>query len=268
MYERNLNGKFLLIRHGETDYNIATSDGDYFKSRYEPKYFDTHLTQDGIKQAENASKNFSNLNIKDVYVSPYFRTLQTSFHLFKNHPQKNKIIIKVFPLLSENILGFETMIKDIDINKKAFNMNSEIKYDWSYFDNLYKTKKEQDLFYLNNVDNFIDINEKGKLIKNVYESHGTENLEKELINLSKRINFHQAFETVKHRNDRANKLRDFLKNKYKESIDKVDEKVFLISHAGIGKAITSTPCDVVDERDPRYDGIYLGNCEAVSIKIE
>lgn len=267
MYEKNLNGKFILIRHGETDYNFATRDKDYFKSRYEPKFFDTHLTQDGIKQAENASSKFSNLNIKDIYVSPYYRTLQTSFYLFKNHPQKNKIIIKVFPLIAENILGFETMIKDIDINKSKFNMNSEIKYDWSYFDNLYKTKKEQDLFYLNNVDNFIDINEKDKLIKNVYESHGTENFEKELINLSKRIKLKQAFETTKHRLSRAMQLKEFLKNTYKNSMNETDEKVFLVSHAGISLAFTS-PLKVADEKNPGCDGVLLGNCEAVSLKVE
>ena len=151
LYSKNLKGKIIFIRHGETNYNTDfTKKG--IKIKYDLTYIDGHLNSTGERQAINASKKYTLLDIEDVYVSPLFRTLQTANLLFKNHPNKKNIIIHVHPLLTEVVSSVNNFTWDIESTKKIFNINSEIKVDWSLFDNEFKTPEERNFFYLNYID--------------------------------------------------------------------------------------------------------------------
>ena len=151
LYAKNLKGKIIFIRHGETNYNIDfTKKGLKIKS--DLKYIDGHLNATGERQAINASKKYQLLDIEDVYVSPLYRTFQTANLLFKNHPNKKNIKIHVHPLLTEVVSSVNNFTWDIQGTKKVFNMNSEIKVDWSLFDNEFKTPEEQNFYYLNYID--------------------------------------------------------------------------------------------------------------------
>lgn len=64
---------FLLIRHGETDYN---------KNRYiAGRLPDVHLTARGLEQAQLLAEKLSVLPIKAIYASPLERTLNTAHPL-------------------------------------------------------------------------------------------------------------------------------------------------------------------------------------------
>lgn len=79
----NNNKKIIVcIRHGKSTHNV---DKDYMTT----KNIDSNLTDYGVSQACNLSKNESFQNIKKdielVVVSPLSRTLQTAKHVFSNH---------------------------------------------------------------------------------------------------------------------------------------------------------------------------------------
>jgi probable phosphomutase (TIGR03848 family) len=66
---------FLLIRHGETDYN---------KRMHLPgRLPDVHLTQKGRQQAQSLADNLATAPIKAIYSSPLERTIETARPLAK-----------------------------------------------------------------------------------------------------------------------------------------------------------------------------------------
>jgi probable phosphoglycerate mutase len=66
---------FLLIRHGETDYN---------KRMHLPgRLPDVHLTQKGRKQAQSLADSLASAPIKAIYSSPLERTMETAAPLAK-----------------------------------------------------------------------------------------------------------------------------------------------------------------------------------------
>jgi len=75
-------GKFLFMRHGETRFN---QDPDPYRQLY-PGYIDCNLSEDGITQAKMCQEQINKLSIKDVYVSPFYRALQTTSICLENHP--------------------------------------------------------------------------------------------------------------------------------------------------------------------------------------
>ena len=158
LYEKNINGKFLYVRHGKTFYNKRKElegTSDHFKA--EPSLINAHLCEDGINQAKELQKVFNNIEIEEIYVSPLYRTLQTAYYIFENHPKKENIIIKIHPLITEIIASCHDIVVNIEEAKKDFNLNSKIKYDWSIFDSYYKDEKSQNTFFVNNIDIFLII---------------------------------------------------------------------------------------------------------------
>ena len=145
IFAKNLEGKIIFIRHGETDYNKDLNKKGA-KIKYDITYLDGHLNLNGQKQAEKASELFKNLDIEAIYVSPLYRTLESAFIIFKNHPKKSKIKLIVHPLLTEVISSMNNFSDDIDIKKNLYNEKSELKVDWSLFDEEFKTKEEQNFF--------------------------------------------------------------------------------------------------------------------------
>ena len=151
IFAKNLEGKIIFIRHGETDYNIDINKKGS-KIKFDINYLDGHLNSNGEKQAENSSDKFNNIDIEAIYVSPLYRTLESAFILFKNHPKKDNIQLIVHPLLTEVVSSMNNFTDDIEIKKSIYNEKSEIKVDWSLFDEEFKTKEEQNFYYLNYVN--------------------------------------------------------------------------------------------------------------------
>ena len=68
-----------LIRHAQSAFNAV-----YGPNKPDPMIFDAPITELGETQAEQACKEVKKLDIKNVIVSPFTRTLQTAQLIFKN----------------------------------------------------------------------------------------------------------------------------------------------------------------------------------------
>ena len=68
-----------LIRHAQSAFNAV-----YGPNKPDPMIFDAPITELGETQAEQACKEVEKLDIKNVIVSPFTRTLQTAQLIFKN----------------------------------------------------------------------------------------------------------------------------------------------------------------------------------------
>ena len=87
-YSRDINGKLLIMRHGETYFNIEQNKED---RKTNPKFIDCKLTPKGIEQVKSMGEILNKLNIEIIYISPMYRTFQTAFYILENHPNKNQI---------------------------------------------------------------------------------------------------------------------------------------------------------------------------------
>ena len=268
LYSKDLRGKIIFIRHGETNYNIDFSKKG-FKIKGDIQYIDGHLNIKGERQAINSAKNFKLLKIEDVYVSPLYRSLQSATLIFKNHPNNKNIIIHVHPLLTEIVSSVNNFTWDIDGTKKIFNMNSEIKVDWSIFDDEFKTPEEQNFFFFKYID-LLPITKKEEIKKKVYSSYGTDKVKDSIGELGKIIIDlkMKRLESLNHLFKRAVSFKDFLKEKYKDKINDNTKKIFIISHSCFGQMFTSRECYNKEYiKDYPKDSCEMNNCEAISVYI-
>ena len=77
IFTTDLNGKFLYMRHGKTKFN---SDHDKHR-QINISYIDCHLSPNGIQQVRAKQILINKLSLEKVYVSPFYRALQTSYIL-------------------------------------------------------------------------------------------------------------------------------------------------------------------------------------------
>ena len=68
-----------LIRHAQSAFNAV-----YGPNKPDPMIFDAPITELGKTQAKQARKEVEKLDIKNVIVSPFTRTLQTAQLIFEN----------------------------------------------------------------------------------------------------------------------------------------------------------------------------------------
>lgn len=88
--------KLIATRHAETNYNIKDL------VNYDPTV-DVHLTEKGIKQAEDLAEQLKDFKFDAIYVSRLKRTKQTADIINRYH-QKNLLVNK---LLDDTRNGFE-----------------------------------------------------------------------------------------------------------------------------------------------------------------
>jgi len=268
IFAKNLEGKIIFIRHGETDYNIdIVKKGS--KIKFDINYLDGHLNTNGEKQAEKSSNIFNNIDIEAIYVSPLYRTLESAYILFKNHPKKNNIQLIVHPLLTEVVSSMNNFTDDIDIKKNIYKEKSEIKVDWSLFDEEFKTKEEQNFYYLNYVN--LLPKEKYDIIKNkLYNSLNTGKMKETISELGKMISDlkMKRIESLDHLFNRTVKFKEYLKEKYKNSMNDPSKKIIIISHSCYGQIFTSKECyGKTNIKEYPKDCCDMRNCEAISVFI-
>ena len=268
IFAKNLEGKIIFIRHGETDYNIdIVKKGS--KIKFDINYLDGHLNTNGEKQAEKSSNIFNNIDIEAIYVSPLYRTLESAYILFKNHPKKNNIQLIVHPLLTEVVSSMNNFTDDIDTKKSIYKEKSEIKVDWSLFDEEFKTKEEQNFYYLNYVN--LLPKEKYDIIKNkLYNSLNTGKMKETISELGKMISDlkMKRIESLDHLFNRTVKFKEYLKEKYKNSMNDPSKKIIIISHSCYGQIFTSKECyGKTNIKEYPKDCCDMRNCEAISVFI-
>ena len=268
IFTKNLEGKIIFIRHGETDYNIDF-DKKGSKIKSDINYLDGHLNSNGKKQAEESSKLFENLDIEAIYVSPLYRTLESASIIFKNHPKKSDIKLIVHPLLTEVISSMNNFTDDIEIKKGIYNEKSDIKVDWSVFDGEFKNKEDQNFYYMNYVNllpktKFVNIKNK------MYNSLKTGKMKECITELGKIISDlkMKRIESLDHLFNRTIQFKEYLKDKYKNSLNDCNKKIIIISHSCFGKMFTSRECygktNIIEYPKDCCDMI---NCEAISVFI-
>ena len=267
IFEKNTEGKFLYIRHGETTKNKRMEVIDKNKLKAIPEYLDCELDKKGIEQAKKASEIISNFEIEDIWVSPLHRTLQTAFYLFENNPNRDKLVLKVNPFIIEAMSGTDTLSFLISKRKKEFNMNSKVKFDWSYFDSIYTNQKDQDLFYLDFIDK-IPEEDKNKLINDIKDNYyvSEDKLRESILNLCYYITNHNIdrIETLLHVFNRNLKFKEFLSKKYNNRDP--NKKIIIITHSRFISISTSKKIYSMNEVNDYPDDTYCPkNCEIISI---
>jgi hypothetical protein len=152
LFEKGDKGPILYVRHGKTNYNEFCKSAPKEVARVATEYLDCPLSEEGILQAEDISKTLHNLKINKVFCSPLHRCLETCLISLKNHPEKDNIKVYVHPHISETVSGVHDFSRKIRLKKSKFNLNSEVKFDWSIFDNYFPDEVTQEFYFLNYID--------------------------------------------------------------------------------------------------------------------
>ena len=158
---------------------------------------------------------------------------------------------------------------DIDTKKSIYKEKSEIKVDWSLFDEEFKTKEEQNFYYLNYVN--LLPKEKYDIIKNkLYNSLNTGKMKETISELGKMVSDlkMKRIESLDHLFNRTVKFKEYLKEKYKNSMNDSSKKIIIISHSCYGQIFTSKECyGKTNIKEYPKDCCDMRNCEAISVFI-
>jgi broad specificity phosphatase PhoE len=266
MFTRSTKGQVLYIRHGETNYNKFLEKSENKKEvQTDESLLDSSLSEEGRSQAEKLFDNLKSLNFKFVFCSPLNRCLETTNLSLQSHSNKEKIIVIVHPFITEVVNGAQDIPKNLQKKKEIYNMNSDVKFDWSYFDSLYDEVLAES-YFLDCVDNILEGDEEiRKLAKKIKSQEIKEGLYSRF--LSHFILNNRRPESLSNLFERSNKFKQFLKifmqeNKYK------DEKVLVITHSAfirmstteLGHQMESVDCYPEDCCSPK-------NCEVISVAL-
>lgn len=271
LYVKDLSGKFIYIRHGQTKYNHDSSSANKKIIKTNPDYLDSRLSQKGVEQAKHITTTVNALDIEEVFVSPLYRALQTVTLLLENHPQVKDITVKVHPLITETVSGVHDFAKNIQQSKKDFNMSSKVKIDWSLFDEIFKDEKHQDMYFLDYIDALTDKQKEEIFSKlnNTYTTH-KKDFPKALGLLSKYgVDLGlPRLETLTHLFKRNLEFKQFLKDKFSSTMSNVNKKVLIITHSSFTKLSTSLLAYKMDTIEDFPSDIHkMGNCEMISMLI-
>lgn len=272
LFNKDSNGKFLFIRHGETIFNSYTTPENKFEIKTKAEYINSPLSDKGKEQAKSLNETVNKFYIEDIYVSPLTRALQTAYLIFENHPQRENIVIKVHPWVTETVSGVHDFSYDISERKAEFNMNSKVKFDWSIFDEFFPTKKEQDLNFLEYIDYF-DEQQRHDTFDPIYKAYDEGNKEELIKNVAylSRYAVDHGFlrcETLKAMLQRGNRFKLYLKDKYKDTFNDLNKKVIVVTHSSLCKILTSKKAYAMKEIPDFPDDSYMmNNCEIISMNI-
>ena len=176
----DLSGKFLFMRHGESLFNKMREDPSRV---YNPDLCDAHLSKEGIQQSKLKQKDINELNIIKIFVSPYYRALETMTYALESYPNIENIKAIVHPQISEVVCCGNDFIIDIKETKAKFNMNSKVKVDWSLFDEFIKKSKfDENFFFFENI-NLLDNKTKEEIyikLKTLYDKGDMKEYKNEL----------------------------------------------------------------------------------------
>ena len=269
LYSLDTLGKIIYIRHGRSIYNDDCEKLGEMNIITNPKYINADLCEKGIQQAQSKQNIYNKLDILVGYVSPLNRAIQTAYNIFENHPQRNNFTFIVHPFLTEIVISITDLIDDIEKTKKKYNLNSKVKFDWSLFDEYYKTEKERNLFFFNFVDAFDDETKK-YFVNKISESYKKPEF---LNNLSEMIQKEMelklwGIETLNHCFYRSLNFKKFIKNKYKNDLNNNEKKIIVVTHSDYVRLASSKKAfDNEIIKNFPDDGILLKNCECLSIYI-
>ena len=267
-YSKDLEGKILFIRHGQT---ICNSDKNSKERKINPEYIDSHLSKEGIEQSKALHNTIKKLNIESIYVSPLYRTLETVQYILGDDPEY-KGEITVHPLLIESLNCIDDLVYNISETKNNF---KNLNVNWNVFDDFVKDiKLNENFYYFNFFNRMNDEDKKTKYNKflDLYNNNKLAELKKEIVNeipkiIFKNDNF-EPFESFKHVYERFLGFKKFLIEKHKDTLNDVNKKIIVISHGDFISSITNKYLFEDDNINsfPK-DGSRPKNCDIISIYI-
>jgi len=247
----------FLIRHAQSQFNVAehavlARGADVYEYKFNRELIDAGISDLGIDQTKAAAEECKNLNIKVVFTSPLRRTLQTTYNIFKDHPNKPHVI--VLPLLREIFSSACDVSDDLDKIKKEFP-----DFDFSYIDAL----DVPEFWLFHSLQNETLKNEFLKEVESKFrdQTEFRENLKFHILDkLSEYYpnQYENSFEILQ-RNAKAREI--FLK-KHEEL--KEGEKIACVAHYYFLIHFTAT--EIGEEGQP-IDGKGFKNCEVHECKI-
>jgi broad specificity phosphatase PhoE len=266
LYEKNTNGNILVIRHGQTYYNQNEPLFTKYEVNTNPDLLDSELNELGKQQAEEAQPILNQFKVKYAFSSPLMRCLQTTYLALLKHPQRDDIVVIVHPLITETVNGVHDYIVDLEGKKKLYNMQSEVKFDWSYFDDYFPDPKVREVYFLEFVNNY----EPGE--------QAVEDLKRDLLagstkeNLTKFAKYFQDVgrrpETLKAMFNRGLKFKEFLRGLLKDVKFEENEKVLIFTHSSFIMVLNSEMAYTLDEFEDFPGDCYKPkNLEILSINI-
>lgn len=252
----------IYIRHGQTNYNIICQSTSKEIARTLTDYLDCGLCPIGINQAKELSVKLSKLNIRYVFCSPLLRCLETCRISLGS---MNDLNIYVHPYITETVNGVHDYSRNMSKKKLDYN-----KFNWKYFDEIYKDNISQENYFLDYIDGKNDHAQlcKQKLKELAITDPEYENKSKELLKeISSTFQIDRIRgETITHMFERNRKFKEFLKEFKLEN----DEKILVFTHSAFIKISTSKLAyteDISEEIFPN-DCYSASNCELIPINIK
>lgn len=132
---------YILIRHAYSEYNYRAQlvesefghDSDQMKQlRGDTSMYDPGLHEIGVLQAERNQDQVNAINFNVVFVSPMQRAMQTCIHLFKNHPNKERIRFVVLPIVREVLETSNDIALDIDHIMDKYSLDKPLCHGLSF----------------------------------------------------------------------------------------------------------------------------------------
>lgn len=75
--------KFIFVRHGEAEHNVAAHGPEGERAYENPAYKDAPLTAAGVEQARRTAEALKDFTILDIWSSPLTRAIQTADEIFE-----------------------------------------------------------------------------------------------------------------------------------------------------------------------------------------
>lgn len=126
---------YIIIRHAYSLYNHKAQEieekygavsEELLKLKGDSSMYDPGLHAIGIRQAETNMTHINSINFRVVFVSPLQRTIQTTIHLFKTHPNKKNIRFVVCPIVREVLETSNDISKDVKEVMAMYDPSQEI----------------------------------------------------------------------------------------------------------------------------------------------
>lgn len=258
MYDKSLKGPFLYLRHGETEYNKISQNRPSKQIMMCEDYIDSSLSEEGKMQAEELGKRLLDVNIKYVYCSPLNRCLETSMIALKNHPDGKNIKVFVHPLIAEVVHGAQDIPEKIEKKKKIYNENSEIIYDWKYFDEFCQNFSNFRFYFTKYIDGNDECS--NEIIKRIVSDPEKEGVYEELLKYF--IVNNKRPESLHHLFKRSQSFKEFLRN------TEHDGNVLVVTHSAfIRMSTTEIGISIPKIEGYPADCYYPDNCEIITINI-
>lgn len=267
LYQTNLESPYLYIRHAQSYYNHHTEKIHEESIKSNKEFLDAHLSDLGLKQSEELSSKLVDLNIKYVFCSPMLRCIQTCHNSLKNHPQKDKILVTIHPLITETVHCCHDYSSELSKKQAQYNKESDVKFDWSLYETFFPDRKKQVTYFLDYVDSLLNDEKAQCLIQNIKEADpdNDEELADHFVQFSKYYALNKTRpESLRHMFKRNLQFREFLKTIDLDH-DK-NEKVLVYTHSWFICVSTSESAYNMDIIDILPEDSYMpANCEVVSI---